>query len=160
MVVNMMKRCAVLPVLALLFVLPGCWFGGKEQAKLQGLVVINVLDKAVYDDCHIRGSINVPFEQIKDYAQEHINKDAEIVLYCSNYMCSASGYARQQLVNTGFHNVFVYEGGTAEWFQRGYPLDGPARQPYLQRVMQAPPAQTYVLDAQTLKQKIEARDAH
>lgn len=158
---KILKRSAFLASVMFLFVLPACWSWGskQEQAKLTGLVVANVLDKASYDDCHIRGSIHIPFEQVKEYAQEHIDKNAEIVLYCSNYMCSSSGYARQQLLDMGFKNVLVYEGGTAEWFQQGYPVDGPAQQPYLQRVMQAPPAQPYVIDAQTLKKKIEARDA-
>ncbi len=158
---NVMKRSAFFSVIAFLVALPGCWSGSvsQEQSTLKGLVVVNVLDKAMFDDCHIRGSINVPFEQVKEYAQEHIDKNAEVVLYCSNYMCSSSGFARKQLIDLGFQHVLVYEGGTAEWFQRGYPVDGPSREPYLQRELQAPPAQPYVIEAADLQKRIDARDA-
>jgi rhodanese-related sulfurtransferase len=160
-IMNVIKRYAFFSFVAFLAVLPGCWSGSstQEKTKIKGLVVINVLDKAEYDDCHIRGSMNVPFVQIKEYAQDSLEKDADIVLYCSNYMCSSSGFARKQLIELGFQHVTVYEGGTAEWFQKGYPVDGPALQPYLQKVMQAPPAQPYVIDAVELKKKIDARDA-
>lgn len=148
-----------LAALAFLMILPGCFSGNKTHNKLGGLVVINVLDKASYDDCHIRGSIHVPFEDVVAFAHENIEKTADIVVYCSNYMCSASGVAQKQLSEQGFEHVAAYEGGTAEWFQRGYPVDGPAKEPYLQRVMQAPPAlPAHAIDAEALKQKLDARD--
>lgn len=107
--------------------LPGCW---QKVEKKDGLVVVNVLDKDLYDDCHIKGSINIPFEMIEEQAAATINENAEIVLYCSNYQCSTSEYAARKLRNR-FPNVSVYEGGTAEWFQEGLPVEGPHKQAYL-----------------------------
>ena len=149
---------SVLSILFLVF-LPACWpFTKKQEAveKQKGLVVINVLSKKMYDDCHIVGSISVPFEQVEQYVQDTIDKDAEIVFYCSNYMCSASGFSRKKLMDLGFKNVLVYEGGTAEWAQLGYPVTGPCKLSYLKKKMEIPDGlEPGVIIAQDLKKKME-----
>src|SRR5574342_286397 len=89
-------------VLITLCWLPGCWQNSEKQ---KGLVVVNVLDKDLYDDCHIKGSINIPFEIIEEQAVAHIDKNADIVIYCSNYQCSTSEYAARKLRGLGFTNV-------------------------------------------------------
>lgn len=123
----LMKYRNILGIIGILL-LPGCW---QSAQKKDGLVVVNVLDKELYDDCHIKDSINIPFEIIEEQAAAVINKNAEIVVYCSNYQCSTSEYAARKLSDQGFTNVSVYEGGTAEWFQEGLPVEGPHRQSYL-----------------------------
>ncbi len=108
--------------------LPGC--GG--ESKQSGLVVVNVLDKVLYEDCHITGSINIELDCLeKEFST--IEKDAEIVLYCSNFQCSTSEYVAKQLRKQGFEHVSVYEGGTAEWYQAGLPVEGPHEQAYLSK---------------------------
>lgn len=113
--------------------LPACW--SKEHpvqaAKKTGLVVINVLEKSWYDDCHIKGSISVPLEELDIFVKDLDPEKAEIVLYCSNYFCSSSGYACKRLKGMGFKQVWAYEGGTAEWYQMGLPVEGPSARPYL-----------------------------
>jgi rhodanese-related sulfurtransferase len=108
------------------------------MTKKTGLVVINVLNEELYNDCHIKDSINVPFESIEAYAQQNIDKDAEIVLYCSNYMCAASGHACRKLQQGGFTHVYAYEGGMAEWYQRGLPVEGLSKRSYLNQEVNPP----------------------
>ena len=48
----------------LTFFLSGCVSSEKKEIDAPKLLVINVLDKALYDDCHITGSIHVPFDQV------------------------------------------------------------------------------------------------
>jgi len=128
------KKCTIFTAVLIFVVmtLPGCWSGNESKSK--SFYVINVLDKANFDDCRIAGSINVPFEEITKFAQG-INKDAEIVLYCANYMCTSSGQAAVQLGQMGFTKVWAYEGGTAEWYQMKdqtrYPLEGACKASYL-----------------------------
>lgn len=120
-------------VLGGLMLLPGCWQSKKEEPVLRtGLVVVNVLDKDAYNDCHILGSINIPFENLES-SMNTIDKNAEVVFYCSNPMCTASEYAAVQFQKAGFSNVSVFEGGTAEWFQKGLPVEGVACAPYLRQ---------------------------
>lgn len=89
----------------------------KDQSETDtpNMFVINVLDKEFHDKCHIQSSINVPLENIEKYAQKNINKNDVIVVYCGNYMCTASGESARSLQKLGFKQVYAYEGGTAEW---------------------------------------------
>ncbi len=143
--------CAV----AVVFLLAACscQFGHK-------LLVINVLDQELYNDCHIVGSINVPFDQLEDFAQK-TNKTTPIVLYCSNYRCTASGIGARMLKNLGFSNVSIYEGGTAEWYQKKLPVQGPCKQAYLtmenQPVITESDKQVPVLTYQQLQEKLKNR---
>ena len=52
--------------LTVLFVVffAGCWKSSENQQG-PALKVINVLDKSYFDDCHIKGSINIPFDEFE-----------------------------------------------------------------------------------------------
>jgi len=114
--------------LAALLLLPGC-FGGSSKEE-SGPKVINVLDKKFYDDAHIPGSINISIMDVEKRAEKW-PKSTEIVVYCSNYKCTASGMIAKKLKKMGFEKVFAYEAGMAGWKQAGLPVDGPATEKYL-----------------------------
>lgn len=92
--------------------------------------IINVLDQNFYNDCHIKGSVNVTLDAIEQFATI-LDKNTEIVVYCSNYQCLTSEYAAKKLKSLGCNRVFVYEGGIAEWYQKGLPVEGPSEIFYL-----------------------------
>lgn len=92
--------------------------------------VLNVLDPALYQDAHIKNSINVPLADLKNFAEE-TPKDTYIVVYCAHRNCDMSARAWHILHEHGFENLFAYEGGMREWFEAGYPVEGPCREAYL-----------------------------
>jgi rhodanese-related sulfurtransferase len=92
--------------------------------------LINVLDSNFYEDCHIRGSINIPLDEIEAWAK-NLNKDVRIVVYCASYTCPTALTAYMKLHDMGFVNIWVYEGGMNEWYHANLPVEGPCRQPYL-----------------------------
>lgn len=143
-------------LLFLITLLPGCWSKSTPEKK-KGLVIVNVLDDEYYQDCRIKGSINAPFERIDEIAQT-VNKDAEIVLYCSNYQCTSSEYVAKKLREQGFEKVSVYEAGIAEWYQQGLPVEGPHQKAYLSKVCrQVPPNENSpipVISTEQLAQKL------
>lgn len=152
------KSLLLISVCFLVITLSSCWKSTSVSEKKTGLVLVNVLDREHFDDCAIKGSINIPFENVEQNAPKLIDKDAEVVVYCSNYMCGASSAARDQLINMGYKKVSAYEGGTAEWFQKGYPVDGPSKRGYLSVKMQEPEkngTQVGVISAEELKKKLE-----
>lgn len=109
----------------LVTLLGGCaWFGTQKPT------VINVLDKAYHEDCHIPGSVQVPLAELPEFAKK-LSKSQPIVTYCANYACTASGYAAEQLAKLGFTKVYAYEAGMAEWYSEGYPYEGLAEESYL-----------------------------
>jgi len=93
-------------------------------------VVINVLPKHLYDDCHIIGSHSVPLKELVCAAQEW-PRDRKIIVYCALDVCDAGQKAYILLSCMGFTHVVDYEGGIKEWFQLGYPTQGPALSSYL-----------------------------
>lgn len=163
-----MKKQVVKAVLfaSVLALLPGCWPFGKKDVQEQkpSLYVINVLDKESYDDCKIAGSVNVPFKDVESFAQ-NIDRSTEMVVYCANYMCTASGAAAQKLKEMGFEKVWAYEGGTAEWYQLGkangeFPVEGACAASYLTAANEKPTEETVdvpVITAQELRDKMVAR---
>ncbi len=106
----------------------------KERVVAGNVLVINVLPKDTFEDCSIKGSIHMPFEDLGEYAL-NLTKDQKIVVYCASYMCSASRKAWHILNDLHFKNIWAYEGGMAEWRQKGYPSEGACQKEYL--------AQTY-----------------
>ncbi len=94
------------------------------------LKVLNVLSAEVYNDAHIKNSLNVPLVELKSFA-EHTPKDTCIVVYCAHSNCDASARAWHVLHELGFDNLFAYEGGMREWYDAGYPTEGPCSESYL-----------------------------
>lgn len=127
----MLKQKLVL-VAAALLMLQGCF---KNEQKKEGLFLVNVLDVEYYDDCHIKApnSINVTLEGLEAFTKTVDPEKSEIVFYCSNYMCTASGFAAKELAKKGFKNVWAYEAGIADWYQKGLPVEGKCEKPYLNK---------------------------
>jgi len=82
-----------------------------------------VLDADTFRDCAIVGSINLPFKQLETLSKD-LAKDQEIIVYCASYECEASRHAYRLLTKLGFTHIKAYEGGIAEWYQKGYPTQG------------------------------------
>lgn len=123
----------------------------------KNFLVINVLDHQYYDECHIKGSINVPFSQLDDYAKK-LDRTIEIVVYCANYMCPMSRNAWHKLNDLGFTNVKAYEGGIREWFQLGLPVEGACKDSHLKDKTPQPPQEdkkVVTISAQELAQKLK-----
>ncbi len=143
--------------MTMLICLSGC--GEKKEAATapqSGVLVQNVLSKELYDDCHIKGSVQVSVDELEKFVQ-NIDKNSDIVVYCSNYQCGSSEFVCQQLQSMGFVNVHAYEGGMAEWFQMGLPVEGPCQASYLKKTVAKPEAehaQVPVIEAQELAKKL------
>ncbi len=104
---------------------------------MKKLMVINVLPEEYFQDCHIKGSINVPLAVLGPYA-ENLDKTITIVVYCASYMCSASRNAWHLLHDMEFENVMAYEGGMAEWYGQGLPGEGTCGKDYLKQRHEKP----------------------
>ena len=119
------------------------------------LKVLNVLNPEFYADAHIKNSLNVPLAELKNFA-ENSPKDTVIVVYCAHRNCDASARAWHVLHELGFDNLFAYEGGMREWFQAGYPTEGPCQESYLHEYGDFPAVQDHAVQAIT-KELLKAR---
>lgn len=57
-------------------------------------------------------------------ALDELNKEDEIIVYCSDQTCIASAALGRMLEHLGYAHVLHFPGGLAEWEQAGYPLEG------------------------------------
>ena len=128
---NLQKSYSTLFVVASVLFLSGCWpFGSASETKKPELMIINVLEKPEFDDCHIAGSVNIPFDEFEDKISS-LNKQNHYVIYCADFMCMSSGFCAKLLKDAKFEHVWAYEGGMAQWYQKGYPHQGPGQLEYL-----------------------------
>jgi rhodanese-related sulfurtransferase len=88
----------------------------KDQFQL-----VMALGDWEYRAKHIPGSLHFPTLQ---EARASLAQDDEIVVYCSNYACSASVSAYEYLMRHGYTHVRRYAGGILDWEEAGYPLEG------------------------------------
>lgn len=121
------------------------------------LLVINALSKKYYDDCHIKGSINVPLDKLEEYSKK-LDKKTPIVVYCASYSCPISEKAWRILNTLGFTSVWAYEGGIAEWCQKGFPCAGSCQEEYLGRQEKLQKHDVETITAEGLKKKMEEVD--
>ena len=128
----MIRRVYSTVLCAVLLSITGCSRKTTEMQAVQEKkpLVINVLDQKAYDDCHIPGSVRVDFNKVEEYVRGYA-RDHTIVVYCSNYACMTSHFVAKKLRASGYTQALVYDGGMADWYQAGYPVEGPAEQPYL-----------------------------
>ncbi len=70
---------------------------------------------------HIPGSLHI---DKPEKASSLLDPQDEIVVYCSNVVCTASQMAYHYLTSKGYQNVRRYAGGIEDWELAGYPLEG------------------------------------
>ena len=83
--------------------------------------LIMALNRWAFDAKHIPGSLH--FDS-PDELYSAIDKDDEVVVYCSNVDCLSSVALYRALIERGYTNVRRYAGGLMEWEESGLPLEG------------------------------------
>lgn len=85
---------------------------GLLAAQKAGARVIDVRTPGEYSMGHIKGSVNVPVDQLQSTASSW-DRNADYVLYCASGERSAAGQSAMQ--SMGFKNVANLTGGVASW---------------------------------------------
>ena len=91
-------------------------------------VLVEALGPQYYEAEHLPGAINIPHTEVEALAPALLpDRDAQIVVYCSDGPCPNSGIASAKLTALGYTDVRDYHAGKAEWREAGLPLEaGPA----------------------------------
>ncbi len=87
----------------------------------EDLKLVCALSEWAYRAVHIPGSFHIDGPGKSD---ELLEKDDQIVVYCTNPNCVASVMAYDRLVKNGYDDVWRYAGGLEDWEAAGYPLTG------------------------------------
>lgn len=78
------------------------------QLVKEGAIIVDVRSKAEFALGHVKGSRNIPLDQLKDNLTKLKNKEQAIITCCASGMRSAS--AKGILQQAGYANV--YNGGS------------------------------------------------
>jgi len=97
------------------------------QAKLESgddVVVVEALGPMYYDDSHLPGARNLPHDHVDELAATVLpDRDAFVVVYCSNTACQNSVVASTRLVELGYTDVHEYVEGKQDWIEAGLPVE-------------------------------------
>jgi rhodanese-related sulfurtransferase len=90
--------------------------------RKEDFILVNTLSPESYEIQHIPGSINIPVEDIEMKAENLLDKEKDIIIYCGSFECTTSTHAAKILDKLGYKNVYDYKGGLQDWKQAGFPL--------------------------------------
>ena len=89
-------------------------------------VFLDARDASDYESGHIKGAVNLPFE---DFAMKFpevskiLKSGDSIVTYCSGADCELSKSLGEKLIHMGYKNTVVFSGGWPQWVKAGYPVE-------------------------------------
>ncbi|MFZ5844667.1 MAG: rhodanese-like domain-containing protein [Pseudomonadota bacterium] len=87
-------------------------------------ILVEALPDRYYRAGHLPGALNLNHDAVKAAAPALLpDRDAEIVVYCSNESCQNSAMAAVQLIAMGYRNVAVYKAGKQDWQDAGLMLE-------------------------------------
>ena len=87
-------------------------------------VLVDALGPGHYESSHLPGAVSLPYEFVDEAERVLPDKDAEIVVYCMNEACEASGEEVRELEEMGYTNVRHYAAGKQDWMRAGLPVEG------------------------------------
>ena len=79
------------------------------------------LSKERFDALRIPGSIHI---RTPEDAMKILDRDDDIIVYCSGVDCVSSKIGYRVLQEHGFKKVRRYDGGLEDWLEAGYALEG------------------------------------
>jgi len=90
----------------------------------EDFVLVDALGREHYESSHLPGAVNLPYEFVDEAGRVLPDKDGEIVVYCMNTACSASGEEARELEEMGYSRVHHYAKGKQDWIGAGLPVEG------------------------------------
>ena len=98
-----------------------------DELLAAGALLVDTRNIDDYQQNHLAGAISLPLglldDQLADFKKQ-VSVDQTLVIYCSGYGCPDSFDLGVRLLNEGYTDVLVYEGGFPEWQDAGRPLEG------------------------------------
>ncbi|WP_305043073.1 rhodanese-like domain-containing protein [Geoalkalibacter sp.] len=97
-----------------------------RQAVAEGALLVDARIEDVYREGHIAGARSLPLADVDAYLADFLAQVAperQLILYCSGYGCPDSFDLGLRLIDEGYLDVWVYEGGMPEWHAAGLPVE-------------------------------------
>jgi rhodanese-related sulfurtransferase len=99
----------------------------RQAIDIGDVTVVDALPAGYYDQQHLPGAVNLFVDEARDRAAEVLpDRDAAIVVYCSNTACPNSEGVARVLTSLGYSNVRKYREGIQDWVEAGLPTEATA----------------------------------
>ncbi len=98
-----------------------------QQLMAEGGLLIDARSPELFAAGHIEGAISLPLVDIDEVLADFIvrvDRDQVVVTYCSGFGCPDSFDLGMRLIEAGFSDVRVFEGGYPEWRDAGLAVAG------------------------------------
>jgi rhodanese-related sulfurtransferase len=90
-------------------------------------IIVEALPASYFDDAHLPGARNFPHDSDDaTIAAVLPDRDATVVVYCSNVACQNSTILSRRLAQLGYADVRKYEAGKEDWISAGLPVESGA----------------------------------
>ena len=98
-----------------------------QQVLASGGLIVDARSPELYASEHIEGAVSLPMVEIDAELPDfltNVGKDRVLITYCSGFGCPDSFDLGMTLINSGYLDVRVFEGGFPEWRDAGLPVAG------------------------------------
>ena len=98
-----------------------------QQVMASGGLIVDARSPELFALEHIEGAVSLPMVEIDAELPEFLGRvvrNQVIITYCSGFGCPDSFDLGMTLINSGYLDVRVFEGGFPEWRDAGLPISG------------------------------------
>ena len=96
----------------------------SELAASPEAILFEALPARHFLDGHIPGARHLPPDAVERVSGAQApDRDARVIVYCSNEACRTSHVAAAALERLGYRNVGVFPGGKQAWVDAGLSLE-------------------------------------
>jgi rhodanese-related sulfurtransferase len=98
-----------------------------QQLQSAGGLLVDARSPELFVAGHIEGALSLPLTDLEDLLADftgRVDKDRVIVTYCSGFGCPDSFDLGVRLIEEGYRDVRVFEGGYPEWRDAGLSVAG------------------------------------
>ncbi|WP_034271996.1 rhodanese-like domain-containing protein [Haloechinothrix halophila] len=96
----------------------------KARIEAGTVTVVDALGGAYYEQQHLPGAVPLLENDVESQAAELLpDKEATIVVYCSNPACGNSQAVATKLEQLGYQRVLKYREGIQDWVEAGLPVE-------------------------------------
>ncbi len=97
-----------------------------DELLAAGALLIDARNAIDYGKSHLQGAVSLPLGELDtrlaDFLTE-VSKDRPLIAYCNGFGCPDSFDLGVRLLQEGFQEVLVFEGGYPQWRDAGRPLE-------------------------------------
>jgi len=101
-----------------------------RQAADFDVLIVDARSPELYERSHILGAVSLPMVDVESMLPAFIAsvpKERSLITYCNGFGCPDSFDLGVRLLEEGYRDVRVFEGGFPEWHAAGLPVTGESR---------------------------------